>query len=103
MTTKISMVDIMARNEAAHEAGEVGAYWFDANSFFNSRFPNDYGYEAKDGNIYFVSSEAYNEDAPRLYSVRVLSTDGHINTVGEFQGHPSHGAADSAAFEAATE
>ena len=61
-------------------------HWFDPASkrFFSSRV--DQTATVKDGKAYFTSSEQFDCDAPRLYSVRVCDlTTGDIDTVGEFQ------------------
>lgn len=58
--------------------------WFSANSmkFFKSRV-GDIGYQGKDG-YYFVSSERC-LSGPRLYTIRHLNSEGHVEKIGEFQ------------------
>lgn len=74
----LSMADVKRANK------QIGNYWFspDTMRFFNSRIES--------GLIrgrYFVTSEAYDEDAPRRYSIRVAHDGGSIDTVGDFQGY----------------
>lgn len=52
--------------------------------FFRSRYPS-YGYQAGD-KIYFATSEQFDRNSPRRYSVRVLDCiSGNVDTVGKFQ------------------
>lgn len=83
MTRIVNGIEItnIASVKAAHQAGELNK-WFTpgAMRFFNSKVPpNVYG------NRYFVTSEQYDYDSPRLYTIREIMDDGSINTVGEFQ------------------
>ncbi len=39
------------------------------------------------GGRYFITSERFDDDTPRLYTVREADDNGRISTVGEFQGH----------------
>ena len=54
---------------------------------------------------YFITSEQYDDDSPRLYTVRAVSRDENgrlsIDTVGDFQGYETRAAARAAALEAA--
>lgn len=83
-------------------------HWFDPDSmrFFRSRV-GEVAYEAADGRRYFVSSERFMPSrgpaAPRNYTVRVQSTTGDIDTVGEFQGYATRRAADKEAQRLAKE
>ena len=65
----------------------AGQHWFDADTmrFFRSRV-SDKVYPVKDG-AYFVSSERFTDNSPRLHSVRRAYDDGRVETVGEFQGY----------------
>lgn len=78
-------------------------HWFDPSTmrFFNSRVG-----ALVYGGVYFVSSERYDDNSPRLYSIRAFNfyqqqrdTDGRVViacnvwTVGEFQGFSSARAA----------
>lgn len=74
-----------------------GRHWFDPGSmrFFRSRLAQ-YGYRGP-GGTFFVSSEQFDHDAPRLYSVRKLEGPGKIETVGDFQAYRSRDAAHRAA------
>lgn len=60
--------------------------WFEESSmeFFNTIlypevFPTDKG-------SYFITSEQFDDEAPRLFSVRFCSLDGVVGTIGNFQG-----------------
>ncbi len=70
----------------AHYQGH--GHWFDAGTmrFFNSAI-EPVAYRTDDGTkAYFVSSEQYDFESPRRYSVRVYDFETHdIDTVGEFQ------------------
>ena len=65
-----------------------GGHWFDQDTirFFNSRISNK-AYHLKDQKlVYFISSEQYNAQSPRLYSIRLYnSKTGQMDTIGEFQ------------------
>jgi hypothetical protein len=59
-----------------------GHYWFSSSTmhFFRSR--------VESGVIagrYFVTSEQFDDRAPRLYTIRKANDDGTIDTFGEFQ------------------
>ena len=73
--------DVKAANRKA------GFHWFDPDAlrFFSSRIS-----EQIYGGRLFISSEAFKSphgDYPRAYTVRMVSDDGSVSTVGEFQGH----------------
>lgn len=88
----VSIETIKARNRAA------GRYYFEPATmrFFRSRTAQ-YGFEAANGDIYFVTSEQFDYRSPRLYSVRKMTPDGEISTVGEFQQYASRCGATKAA------
>jgi hypothetical protein len=69
------------------EARHTG-YWFSrgATAFFRSRVsPTMYPDDARKVS-YFVSSEQFDYQSPRLYTVRVIDwATGDVDTVGEFQ------------------
>ena len=62
---------------------EIGGHFFDPAStrFFNSRV----GSILYDGR-FFITSEKFDDDSLRLYTIRIAESDGHIGTVGDFQG-----------------
>jgi hypothetical protein len=68
----------------------LGHYFFspDTMRFFRSRLPHTVYYGR-----YFVTSEQFDYDSPRLYTIRVANPDGSIDTVGEFQQYRSRSAA----------
>jgi hypothetical protein len=91
--------DVKKRNKAA------GQFFFEPDTmrFFSSRVQSSI-YVAGDGRAYFVTSErdTYRDRQPRrLYTVRVAQLDGSIDTVGDFQGYETGGAAHTAARKAA--
>jgi hypothetical protein len=66
---------------------QAGNHFFEpaAMNFFNSRIlqrviPN----KTKD-KFYFVTSEKFNRNSPRLYTIRIFTKDGNIDMIGEFQ------------------
>lgn len=82
-----------------------GGHWFDAGAmrFFNTRVHSTV-YRGDDVTSFFVSSERYDENSPRLFSVRraVRTESGvSIETVGAFQGYASRGEAHRAALREA--
>lgn len=95
MTTKSRAYRFVFQIE--RDALAQGSHWFDLSSmrFFNTRL----GQEVFGGR-YFVSSEKYNYNAPRLFTVREVTwEDGRmsIGTVGEFQQYRTRGQAQAAA------
>ena len=48
---------------------------------------------------YFVTSERFDCNSPKFYTVRRLEEDGNIETIGDFQGYASLRAAQKAAEE----
>lgn len=74
--------------KSAHIAAADGN-WFakDAMRFFNSRI-GGVVFPGEDG-TYFVSSEKFNDESRRYYTVRFISNHdaSMIETVGEFQAH----------------
>ena len=75
-----TMAELKARNR------ENGGHWFSpANmKFFNSRIESG----VLRGR-YFISSERFDENSPRLFSVRSFDEAGEVDTVGEFQAYRS--------------
>jgi len=76
-----SLADLKERNAAA------GQHFFDAASmrFFSSR-ASERIYPAPHG-AYFVTSERFDAEAKRMYTVRFMALDGTTDTVGTFQQH----------------
>lgn len=63
-------------------------FFFDKASmrFFNSRLPQ--GGHANSESVYFVTSEKFDHNSPRLYTIRRMGLEsGRVDTVGEFQGY----------------
>ena len=75
-----TMADVKEANRA------IGHHWFEPSSmrFFRSRVG-----QTLYGGRYFISSEQFDDQSPRLYTVREVKPDGSIGTVGQFQGHRS--------------
>lgn len=73
-----TMADVRRANS------ESGGHWFDrgAMRFFSTRIETKLC-----AGKYFVTSECYGAGYPRLYSVREVSADGSVRTVGEFQAY----------------
>ena len=75
-----TLADVRRANKAS------GRYWFTrgAMGFFRSRVETGLL-----GGRLFITSEQFDENAPRLYTVRMVTPAGHIKTVGEFQEYES--------------
>jgi hypothetical protein len=85
-----SMVEVIDIEVIKRANEDAGRFWFSqkTNRFFRSRYPRKalkVGDEA-----YFVTSEQFDDQSPRLYTLRVchLKT-GHVDTVGAFQQYQS--------------
>lgn len=61
---------------------EIGQFFFEKTTmrFFNSRIESG----ILKGR-FFITSERFNEDAPRLFTLREVKPDGKVETLGEFQ------------------
>lgn len=75
-----TMDDVRAANKA------IGNHWFDSATkrFFRSRIGSTLY-----GGKYFVSSEQFDDNSPRLYTIRIARDNGSISTVGSFQQYAS--------------
>jgi hypothetical protein len=75
----------------------AGSHWFDTDSmrYFNSRLGQTV-YPIPGGAL-FISSERFDYNSPRAYSVRSCTWNGCIDTVGEFQQYATSTSAHSAA------
>ena len=76
-------------DEIKHANEEAGKYFFSPStlSFFRSRTLCK-TFAGPDGVVYFVTSEQFDEDSPRLYTIRVFDPeDGDVDTVGAFQAY----------------
>lgn len=64
----------------------IGHHWFSPSTmrFFGSKIYPDIV-----GGRYFISSEKNFDSTQRLYTIRVVTDDGTIDTVGKFQGFTS--------------
>ncbi len=69
---------------------DIVGHWFDSDtmSFFNSRVVS----EVIDGK-YFITSEKFDDQSPRLFTVREADDEGRINSVSNFQEFKSISAA----------
>lgn len=69
--------DYLGQIEQANDA--AGHHWFEPASmrFFNSKIAREVF-----GGCLFVSSERFDSSSPRLYSVRMASDRGHVESVG---------------------
>jgi len=70
-----------------------GSHWFDPDTmrFFRSR-AGDTVYKG----VYFVTSEQFDDNSPRLYTIRKVHCTKRlfeIRTIGDFQGYKTRGAA----------
>ena len=91
MRTYNSIDEIRQHNQA------IGHYFFSpgAMRFFRSKVGR---YVI--GGQYFITSEQFNNDSPRLYTIRKC-VDGRVEQVGEFQQYKSAAAARKAALKLA--
>ena len=82
-TDKLTTYSTVGEIEAHHRA--TGKHFFDAAAkrFFNSRIG-----QAVYGGRYFITSERFDHNSPRLYTIREC-VNGSIETVGEFQAYES--------------
>jgi len=71
-----TLSDVKAANR------ESGGHWFDKSTmrFFNTRMESQLY-----GGRYFITSERYDENHGKRYSIRQAMPDGSVDTVGEFQ------------------
>lgn len=92
--------EVTALRAAYTRMAEPEAHWFspDTMRFFRSRLERT-AYVGP-GGVFFVTSEQFSDESPRLYSVRVWRGS-KIDTTGEFQGYRSLEAAREAAKAAA--
>ena len=67
--------------EMKEDDANIGDHWFErgAMRFFNSRIASGVY-----GGHFFISSERYNENTPRRYTIRSCY-NGKIDTIGDFQ------------------
>lgn len=87
-------------------ARNAGSHFFDkgAMQFFNSRIEG-----GMIGGRWFITSEQFDDESPRLYTVRVVTRDDaavpalQIDTVGEFQAYTTKAEARASALAAQTE
>lgn len=78
-------------NELIEIHGRKGFHFFSKNSkrFFNSRIGKKV--LVKDDFAYFITSEKFDFNSPRLYTARKMNlTTGEINTIGQFQEFKTH-------------
>uniref|UniRef100_A0AAU3I9F0 Uncharacterized protein n=1 Tax=Streptomyces sp. NBC_01393 TaxID=2903851 RepID=A0AAU3I9F0_9ACTN len=99
MTITATTTNTLRTLDQVKRAARNGAapHWFDASAlrFFSSRISETV--YPTEGGAYFVSSERFDWQSPRLFTVRHCTTAGEISTVGEFQGYASRNGAHTAA------
>lgn len=86
-----TMGDVEAANRA------IGGHWFDRDTmrFFKTRVESGLvacGFEGEGQNCKptrgrFITSDRFDENSPRLFSIREVQPDGSIDTIGKFQGY----------------
>lgn len=74
----------------------AGQHFFDADTmrFFRSRV-GDKVY----GGRYFITSEQFDDEAPRLYTIREAMPNGHIEDASEFQAYRTRAQAQAAIYQ----
>lgn len=88
----------MRIHEIRNHAEENGSKWFHSMKFFRSRI---YKY-TKEGHVdgqavtFFISSEQYDDNSPRLYTIRYYNWRNNVNTYGKFQEYKTLSAAKTA-------
>lgn len=84
-----SMAEIRRHNRA------TGHYFFEEGTmrFFRSKIVSRQPIAGR----FFITSEQFDADAPRLYTVRRANDDGSIDTIGEFQQYETYQEARAAA------
>jgi hypothetical protein len=84
---KARTIDIETIVKCYHSMVPTG-HWFDRDTcrFFGCRLPR-VAYVRDDGVSFFVTSEDNFDRTARLYTVRVQTNDGEIDTVGDFQAY----------------
>ena len=79
-------------NRVKERTRVAGNHFFDADTmrFFNS-YTAKWAYLTRDAKLsYFVTSERYSYQEPRMYTVRVQdTTTGEIDTIGDFNTIPT--------------
>jgi len=77
----------------------AGQHFFESSTmrFFNSTiYPRVYG------GCYFITGERYDELHPERFTIRLALDNGHVKTVGDFQGFDTHADAERVARDLAT-
>jgi len=83
-------MNTMTRSELKAAVKEKGSFYFSAGAmrFFRSRLESD-ARQGRDGRFYFVTSEQFDDNSPRLYSVRAFRPYAEnrscMDNVSEFQ------------------
>jgi hypothetical protein len=74
-------------SEIKDRNAEIGNHWFERGTmkFFRSRIAPGI-YPLPDGAL-FITSEQFDENSPRKYTIRHAYENGHIDTVGKFQAY----------------
>ena len=77
-------------DQIKRDAYYAGSHFFDKGTMrsFKSRVYDEI-YHYGDGKNYFITSERFNNDSPRLYTLRQYLHEGEIKTIGEFQQYTS--------------
>jgi hypothetical protein len=73
-------------NEVRSFNKSIGHHWFDKSSmrFFNSHVN---GADKLINGRFFISSEQFNSESPRLFTIRIARPNGEVDTYGEFQAY----------------
>ena len=97
-TLEIETTNFSNVNEVRQANKAIGHHWFDASSmrFFNSHVN---GADKLINKRFFISSEQFDSNSPRLFTIRVVSPNGEVNTYGEFQGYKTRKEAITAAHK----
>ena len=76
----------MTIDEIKRRNADRGHHFFDRSTmrFFRSRV-GKWTVRGEDDRVYFITSEQFDEQSDRRFTIRAMETDGAVNTVGEFQ------------------
>lgn len=99
METLLTQPTTFENVEAVRKANRtIGHHWFDPSSmrFFSSHIN---GADKLINKRFFISSEQFDSNSPRLYTIRVVLPNGEVDTYGEFQAYKSRSEAIKAAHK----
>lgn len=96
---KMNLSNICTIAQLKVECKMTGSHFFDADTmrFFRSRIAPRITHTEQ--GIVFITSEQFDSNSPRLYTVRIMQENGQVKDFGGFQGYKTLQAARKAAKE----